>query len=120
MPDDALAYANTHFPAHYAAHPAEVRRLYGCLMYLPPARLRTSPYADLAAESVHAALEPLFASEWCARAGMSRQVPLRVVSDIGGGGALARIEKGKKVIKDRKGGWSQTDELPVRPLAVNT
>ena len=45
---------------------------------------------------------------------MSRQVPLRVVGDIGGGGALARIEKGRKVMRERKSEWSQTDELPVR------
>jgi hypothetical protein len=45
---------------------------------------------------------------------MSRQVPLRVVGDIGGGGALARIEKARKVMGDRKGEWSQIDELPVR------
>ena len=44
---------------------------------------------------------------------MSRQVPLRVVGDIGGGGALARIEKGRKVMRERKSEWSQTDELPV-------
>ena len=39
---------------------------------------------------------------------------MRVVSEIGGGGALARIEKGRKVMRERKSGWSQTDELPVR------
>ena len=45
--------------------------------------------------------------------GMSRQVPLRVIGDIGGGGALARIEKARTVMKERKSEWSQTDELPV-------
>jgi hypothetical protein len=46
---------------------------------------------------------------------MSRQLPLRVVGDIGGGGALARIEKGKKVMRERRSEWSQSDELPVSP-----
>jgi hypothetical protein len=55
----------------------------------------------------------LFAKEYCTSLGMSRQVPLRVVGDIGGGGALARIEKGRKVMRERKSEWSQTDELPV-------
>jgi len=55
----------------------------------------------------------MFAKEYCASIGMSRQVPLRVVGDIGGGGALARIEKGKKVMRERKSEWSQTDELPI-------
>lgn len=45
--------------------------------------------------------------------GMSRQVPLRVIGDIGGGGALARIEKARTVMKERKSEWSQTDELPI-------
>ena len=82
--------------------------------YLPITRLQNSPYADLASPSLHSDLEPLFAKEYCANLGMSRQVPLRVVGDIGGGGALARIEKGRKVMREKKGGWSQTDELPVR------
>ena len=60
------------------------------------------------------AYNQLFAKEYCASLGMSRQVPLRVVGDIGGGGALARIEKGRKVMRERKSEWSQTDELPVR------
>lgn len=47
---------------------------------------------------------------------MSRQIPLRVVGDIGGGGALARIEKGRKVVREKKSEWSQTDELPVYTL----
>lgn len=45
---------------------------------------------------------------------MSRQVPLRVVGDIGGGSALARIEKARNVMKEKKSEWSQSDELPVR------
>lgn len=46
-------------------------------------------------------------------------MPLRVVGDIGGGGALARIEKGRKVMRERKSEWSQTDELPVRSFHPN-
>lgn len=84
-----------------------------CILFLPESRLRTSPYADLASPAVHTDLEPLFAKEYCAHLGMSKQVPLRVVGDIGGGGALARIEKGRKVMRERKSEWSQTDELPV-------
>jgi hypothetical protein len=70
-------------------------------------------YRDLALPTLHFDLEPLFAKEYCASLGMSRQVPLRVVGDVGGGGALARIEKGRKVMGDRKGEWSQLAELPV-------
>ena len=44
----------------------------------------------------------MFAIEYCASLGMSRQTPLRVVGDIGGGGALARIEKGRKIMRERR------------------
>jgi len=115
----AISYANATLRPFYLEHPAEFQRLMACIMYLPESRLRTSPYADLASPSVHADLEPLFAKEYCASLGMSRQVPLRVVGDIGGGGALARIEKGRKVMRERKSEWSQTDELPIEiPLSA--
>jgi hypothetical protein len=84
-----------------------------CVAFLPITKLQNSPYVDLASPSLHSDLEPLFAKEYCASLGMSRQEPLRVVGDIGGGGALARIEKGRKVMRERKSEWSQIDELPV-------
>lgn len=85
-----------------------------CVLYLPLPRLQHSPYAEFASPSLHLDLEPLFAKEFCASLGMSRQVPLRVVGDIGGGGALSRIEKGRKVMRERKSEWSRSDELPVK------
>lgn len=109
----ALSYARTALRPFYSAHTAEFQRLTACITYLPLSRLRSSPYADLASPSLHLDLEPLFAKEYCASLGMSRQVPLRVVGDIGGGGALAKIEKGRKVMRERKSEWSQTSELPV-------
>lgn len=115
----ALAYARAKLSPFFASHRTEVQRLITCVIYLPLSRLQVSPYADLASPSLHFDLEPLFAKEYCARLGMSRQVPLRVVGDIGGGGALARIEKGRKVMRERKSEWSQADELPVRILHIN-
>lgn len=97
----------------YKDHEVELKRLVACVAYLPLRRLKESPYADLATADLHFDLEPLFANEYCANLGMSRQIPLRVVGDVGGGGALARIEKGRKVMRERKSEWSQTDELPV-------
>ncbi len=44
---------------------------------------------------------------------MSREPPLRSVGDIGGGGALLRIEKGKKVMQDKNTDWGASTELPV-------
>lgn len=85
-----------------------------CVIYLPLSRLRESPYADLASPSLHWDLDPMFAREYCASLGMSRQIPLKVVADIGGGGALARIEKGRKLMRERKSEWNEMDELPVQ------
>ena len=112
-PEAAIAYANKHLGPCHDEHEAEIRRLMACIAYLPLPKLQRSPYQDLAQPQLHFDLEALFAKEYCATLGMSRQVPLRVVGDIGGGGALARIEKGKKVMKDRKSEWAQSDELPV-------
>lgn len=113
----AREYARDVLCPIYHKYPAEIHRLTACVAFLPKAKLARSPYADLASPTLHQELEPMFAKEYCASLGMSRQVPLRVVCDIGGGGALARIEKGKKVMKERKSEWSQMDELPVCLLA---
>ena len=110
----ALTYARANFKPFYHRYEVEINRLMNCIIYLPISRLQASPYADLASPTLHLDLEPMFAKEYCASLGMSRQVPLRVVGDIGGGGALARIEKGRKVMRERKSEWSQADELPVR------
>ena len=108
---EALAYLDTNLKPFYHKYTAEIVRLAGCTVYAQ--RMRESPYADLASSDLHEELEPMFSKEYCTRLGMGRQVPLRVVGDIGGGGALARIEKGRKVMRERKSEWSQTDELPI-------
>lgn len=112
-PKPAIEYANVHFRPFFQEHKTEFGRLMACVMYLPLPKLQNSSFKDLASPTLHFDLEPLFAKEYCARLGMSRQVPLRVVGDIGGGGALARIEKGRKVMGDRKVEWDQMTELPV-------
>lgn len=112
-PIPAVQYARTHLQPFFKDHEQEMLRLITCVAFLPLAKLQVSSYADLASPKLHFDLEPLFAREYCASLGMSRQVPLRVVGDLGGGGALARIEKGRKVMRERKSEWSQKDELPV-------
>ncbi|KAG6376104.1 putative E3 ubiquitin-protein ligase [Boletus reticuloceps] len=112
-PIPAISYANAALRGFYPEHALEFKRLMACLAYLPKQKLERSPYIDLASPSLHTDLEPLFAKEYCASLGMSRQVPLRVVGDIGGGGALARIEKARTVMKEKKSEWSQSGELPI-------
>ncbi|KAI0818557.1 CTLH/CRA C-terminal to lish motif domain-containing protein [Irpex lacteus] len=108
---EALKYAKTNLTPFYPRYTADINKLMNCITYV--SRLQLSPYADLASPALHYDLEPMFAKEFCASLGMSRQVPLRVVGDLGGGGALARIEKGRKVMRERKSEWSQSDELPI-------
>jgi len=109
----AIDYANKHLQPFFAKHPAELKRLMGCLIFLPKERMQKSPYEDLTSEAIHLDLENIFATEFSASLGMSKQPPLRVVGDIGGGGALAKIEKGRRIMRERKSEWSQTDELPI-------
>ncbi|RPD79963.1 hypothetical protein L226DRAFT_550172 [Lentinus tigrinus ALCF2SS1-7] len=110
---EALAYAKTHLSPFFEHHEPELRRLMACLVWLPASRLAKSPYPDLANPCIHNDLQGMFATEYCASLGMSRQAPLRVIGDIGGGGALARIEKSRKVMRERKSEWSQANELPI-------
>ena len=53
------------------------------------------PYEDLTLDSIHRELENMFATEFSASLGMSKRPPLRVMGDVGGGCALAKIEKGE-------------------------
>ena len=72
-----------------------------------------SPYEDITSDTIHLNLENRFATEFSASLRMSKRPPLRVVGVIGGGGALAKIEKGRKIMQERKSKWSQADESPV-------
>ncbi|KAF7338338.1 CTLH domain-containing protein [Mycena venus] len=103
----ALAYAKEHMGSFYEENEDECRRLTGCILYLPLSKLQTSPYADLASPSIAFRLGAAFCQGILCQ---SRHEPAR---DIGGGGALSRIEKGRKVMRERKSEWSQADELPI-------
>ncbi|VDC06592.1 unnamed protein product [Peniophora sp. CBMAI 1063] len=107
----ARDYARTHLAPRHASNPGAVQRLLGCLVYA--GRLEHSPYTDLAAAADPAGLEAAFAAAFAARLGMGARAPLAVAASIGGGGALARIEKGRKLMRERRSEWSQADELPI-------
>lgn len=84
------------------------------LACLPASRLaKSARHSFLLNSSLHQDLEKEFAKEYYALLKVSRQAPLRVVGDLGGGGALAKIERGKRLILDKKTEWSAADELPV-------
>jgi len=109
----ALSYARRYFPPLYHDHSTKIARLLNAILFLPKERLSSSPYADLLNPSLHEGLEAQFSLEYCAMLHMSREPPLRSVGDIGGGGALLRIEKGKKVMQDKNTDWGASTELPI-------
>ena len=111
----SLQYARDHlFPYMVSSHQQEIYHLLGALLYTP-AQLPLSPYADLLSPSLEApALVPLFRVEFCRLHGWAREDPLAVVVDLGAGGALGKIEKARKVMKERLGEVRVWEELPVR------
>lgn len=110
----AIAYFRQYLLPLYVRYPEEIRRLIACSLWAGSEKpLSESPYSDLASPEIHSCLEEEFNKAFCSEIRVSRHAPLKVVSNIGGGVALPRIEKGKKIMKERKGDWSQTDEIPV-------
>ena len=110
----AIEYSKQYFPGLYKTHPQlfiQINRLTTSIAWAN--KLDTSPYADLASESIHSDLEPTFVKEYCAKLAMSRHPPLSVVTDIGANGALAKIEKSKKIMRDKRDQWEVGDELMV-------
>lgn len=130
----AFAYARAHFGPFYSKHSQEISSLAASALYLPVQRLLSSPYGGLftldgqkmpyplstpppsdPAEDIYHApyLVNLFASEYCRSLNMSKDLPLKVVTDIGGGGALAKIAKVRGVMKEKRTEWTTVQELPV-------
>lgn len=133
----AIRYVRQHANVFYSPHaPAnEVSRLMASTLFLPLERLCSSPYADLyisADDAINAAsisdtspadvmdtlsrtrqLVDAFSSEYCIMLNMSKDLPLKIVTDIGGGSALAKIAKVRGVMKEKRTEWTTTQELPV-------
>jgi hypothetical protein len=135
----ALAYMRERMSHFFSMYSDAMSRLSTATLFMPLDRLLSSPYADIfdpipcdpsssssASSSpqparnpnaVHAShLVPLFSSDFCAHLKMSRELPLKVATDIGGGGALAKIAKVRSVMKEKRNEWSQVEELPVSLL----
>jgi len=110
---EALNYLRQLPASLHAAHGHEILRMVTALLFLPIEKLSASPYADLLDPSLVHKAEAELVSEYCASLGLSRALPLKTVGTIGAGGALARIEKSRKVMRENKSEWSQVDELPI-------
>jgi hypothetical protein len=125
----ALQYAQQHFPKFFPKRWDEAVRLTASSLYTPFSRLKRSPYSEfyrLADDAdvgdvcdcsqlwLHADhLVPLFTKEFYARLNWSKELPLTVATELGSGGALAKIAKVRSVMKEKRTEWSQADELPV-------
>ena len=111
---NAINYLRSLQQSLHATHGKEIQRLLTALLYLPIDRLKTSPYADLLDDQAVHTITEEFMREFCASIGLSRALPLRLVNDLGAGGALLKIEKGRKVLRENRRSWVTTEELPVR------
>lgn len=128
----ALRYGGTHFRRFLSPDRRDlIAALLTSAIYLPFPRLLSSPYGPLftsylpttsgpvkqgAVES--SALCKTFAEAFLQRLGLTRESPLSVVTDIGGGGAMGRIQKVRNVMKEKRTEWSAVGELPVRLLSL--
>ncbi|EGF99650.1 uncharacterized protein MELLADRAFT_45698 [Melampsora larici-populina 98AG31] len=118
----ALAYASEHFRRFISTRWDEAVKLTSSVLYAPLSNLRKSPYSEFYQSAqtgslvpwVHAHhLIPLFTQEFYAALRWSKELPLVVATDLGSGGALAKIAKVRSVMKEKRTEWSQADELPV-------
>ncbi|PLW12735.1 hypothetical protein PCANC_10451 [Puccinia coronata f. sp. avenae] len=131
----ALEYGQKHFPKFFPRRWEEAVRLTASSLYTPFSKLKRSPYSefyrlasgvemgseyDCSQVWLHADhLVPLFTKEFYARLGWSKELPLTVATELGSGGALAKIAKVRSVMKEKRTEWSQADELPVEiPLPL--
>ncbi|KNZ58293.1 hypothetical protein VP01_195g9 [Puccinia sorghi] len=131
----ALEYAQQHFLKFFPRRWEEAVRLTASSLYTPFSKLKRSPYSEFyrTANSVgvdeecdcselwlHADhLVPLFTKEFYARLEWSKELPLTVATELGSGGALAKIAKVRSVMKEKRTEWSQADELPEQSTVDN-
>jgi len=131
----ALEYAQQHFPKFFPRRWEEAVRLTASSLYTPFSKLKRSPYSEFYRSANNAGgdgecdcselwlhadhLVPLFTKEFYARLEWSKELPLTVATELGSGGALAKIAKVRSVMKEKRTEWSQADELPVEiPLPL--
>jgi len=114
----AFRYHREHLLPLYTLYPAEIDRLCSYFLWVSMGRTSSCPYTDLASEAAHSGLEAEFTKEYACCMQIGREAPLKILNRIGGGNALVRIEKGKKVMKERRGDWTNNDDLPVRPSVL--
>lgn len=119
----ALRYGGIHFRPFLTN--ATRRELIGSLLtasiYMPLPKLLSSPYAHLfqpyASDSTSTEEDTelcgIFATAFLKKMGLGKDSALSVVVDIGASGAMAKIQKVRDMMKEKKTEWSAVGELPV-------
>ncbi|KAM0754865.1 hypothetical protein T439DRAFT_321921 [Meredithblackwellia eburnea MCA 4105] len=122
---EALAYAGLHFSQLWTIERAQtICALAASPLFMPFSKLLVSPYASLFADYApkgdlgsgkgpESKLQAIFAAAFLKTIHLPKDSPLTVVTDVGGGGAMARIQKVRMVMKEKKTEWSAVEELPV-------
>ena len=67
----AINYVNKHLLPFFASHLAKLKRLMGCLIFLPKECMQKLPYEDLMLDLIHRELENMFATEFSVSLEMS-------------------------------------------------
>jgi hypothetical protein len=126
----AIAYGRQHLSAFFPDHEAEISRLLSAALYMPLDRLLKTPFKDIflpyptlkvdssthlyLPQHIHSShLIPLFIAAYCARNNLPREHGLKVITDVGGGGALSKLLKCITVTSAKKTTWESTTELPI-------
>lgn len=137
--ENALRYGGHHFRRLLTPRRADlISALLTAPIYMPFERLLSSPYVHLFADyaqtpaassafssdtssaqdgSSPSTAASLFAAAYLRSINLPKDSPLSVVTDIGGSGAMAKIQKVQAVMKEKKTEWSAVGELPVSNAA---
>jgi hypothetical protein len=79
----------------------------------PDVKVDTSTYEYSPSKLHQTHLLPLFSTAYCALHNLPREHGLKVITDLGGGGALSKLLKCITVTSAKKTTWESSNELPI-------
>ena len=110
-PQEALAYARTHFNHFQSRYMKEITELSGAMAYSP--NLKQSPYRQIfLRKDTWEDLATMFTREFCSLLGLSAESPLYIAATAGAI-ALPTLLKYQAIAKAQRTEWTTQQELPV-------
>ena len=110
-PQEALAYARTHFNHFQARYMKEITELSGAMAYSP--NLKQSPYRQIfLRKDTWEDLANMFTREFCSLLSLSAESPLYIAATAGAI-ALPTLLKYQTIAKAQRTEWTTQQELPV-------